>query len=791
MTVENLEINVKTNVSGSSAKTITSLADALGKLEAKAAALTGLSNLSALASAMQSISGATVRTSVFSGMAKGIENLSAALKTITNDDIARLATMANTLRGLNNVNLGGLGNAQSISKAANSLNRTAKEIDNVSQSAKKAQGPLGNFAASLKRIAYYRLIRTVIKEITQAIKEGINNLYEFSKANGDFGGIASRFDGLASAAKTLKNQLGATFGQMLAALTPALIALLNLITKITEACYPLVRVIAALEPVITTVANAVTFLVEQLIALMDLLGLNVGKIVADDATASWKEASKAAGDYKRTILGFDVINRLNGPSGGGGSNNGGTFSMSDYDKIVNAPDWNAWWMPFITGGNKALSVLELIIDKIRGLYSLPLPDLRTWYEMLPGFEPVKVELADLSAALEAVFGREYALNLGFQWNVEPIPALESFREVINNLVSESPYVVELLWELVSPVPVVEKITAAISNLVEKQKVTFQTAYVAMSQAVKDFVNDFGRAGDLVLSKARAIREGIANNLTQTKAHIITFSKETLASWTEWAKQTIQATQTSFRTVSESIRSHISTAQNNIVTFTTKTKQAFLTWAGNVSKSAQMAFINVSQNVYLGLQNAADNVVNFVNSTSSSIAQWAANGVKNFAEWANGVIDSVVSGLKTAWESFKSFMEATGQAISGWWNGNKKWVVPLAVGAAVTVAAIALAPATGGASLGALALAANGGMFDEGQLFVAREAGPELVGSIGGRTAVANNDQIVQAVSDGVYNAVTAAMGNSNNTDHPINVRVFLDSREIKTGQQRLARATGR
>lgn len=49
--------------------------------------------------------------------------------------------------------------------------------------------------------------------------------------------------------------------------------------------------------------------------------------------------------------------------------------------------------------------------------------------------------------------------------------------------------------------------------------------------------------------------------------------------------------------------------------------------------------------------------------------------------------------------------------------------------------------------------AEGGFVDTGELFVAREAGPELVGSIGNKTAVANNDQIVQAVSIGVQNAI--------------------------------------
>ena len=56
--------------------------------------------------------------------------------------------------------------------------------------------------------------------------------------------------------------------------------------------------------------------------------------------------------------------------------------------------------------------------------------------------------------------------------------------------------------------------------------------------------------------------------------------------------------------------------------------------------------------------------------------------------------------------------------------------------------------------------AMGGFPAMGQMFIAREAGPELVGTIGSRTAVANNDQIVESVSRGVYQAVVSAMGQS-------------------------------
>ena len=59
--------------------------------------------------------------------------------------------------------------------------------------------------------------------------------------------------------------------------------------------------------------------------------------------------------------------------------------------------------------------------------------------------------------------------------------------------------------------------------------------------------------------------------------------------------------------------------------------------------------------------------------------------------------------------------------------------------------------------------ASGGVVDEGQMFIAREAGPELVANVGNKSAVMNNDQIVESVSRGVYQAVVSAMGQSGGT----------------------------
>lgn len=205
---------------------------------------------------------------------------------------------------------------------------------------------------------------------------------------------------------------------------------------------------------------------------------------------------------------------------------------------------------------------------------------------------------------------------------------------------------------------------------------------------------------------------------------------------------------------------VQNAMGNVVTFATVTLPAWRKWAQGVVSMAAQAFVGVAKSVYQGLQSAANNIVNFVNATAKGIYNWARGALNSIVSWANGVANAVASALSTAWENFKNFMKATGQAISSWWSKNSGWVVPTAIMAAVVIGAIALAPYTGGMSLGAIAMAADGGMFDSGQMFIAREAGPEMVGTIGSKTAVANNDQIVEAVSRGVFEAVSQAMSSS-------------------------------
>lgn len=78
----------------------------------------------------------------------------------------------------------------------------------------------------------------------------------------------------------------------------------------------------------------------------------------------------------------------------------------------------------------------------------------------------------------------------------------------------------------------------------------------------------------------------------------------------------------------------------------------------------------------------------------------------------------------------------------------------------------------------IGLFARGGFPDSGQMFIAREAGPELVGRIGRRTAVANNDQIVQGIASAVRSAMSGVNGPSAGGTTRITVQNVLNGKAI-------------
>lgn len=144
----------------------------------------------------------------------GVKALGSALKTglVTGANAAKTA-VTKLASGLKKLGGGVINTAKSGIKKLSSLLKNG-----LSGSAQKSTSKLGQMFNSIKRIAMYRAIRAALSAITQALKEGINNLYQYSNAMG--GTFAQSMDRLATSSQYLKNSLGAMAAPIINALAP-------------------------------------------------------------------------------------------------------------------------------------------------------------------------------------------------------------------------------------------------------------------------------------------------------------------------------------------------------------------------------------------------------------------------------------------------------------------------------------------------------------------------------------------------------------------------------------------
>lgn len=185
--------------------------------------------------------------------------------------------------------------------AANGFNKIGAACLNVGKSAKTGASGISKFTSSLGRIAYYRLIRTAIKYVGQAFRDGLQAAYAFSKANqpADYAKLAGAMDGIKKAASTMSLQLGAAFGGLITAIAPILIRIINLVTAAADA---ITRFFAVLN----------------------------GTGYYKKASEGFEEVGNSAGGAGKKIKGllasWDELNVIGKESGGGG----GGSSATDY-----------------------------------------------------------------------------------------------------------------------------------------------------------------------------------------------------------------------------------------------------------------------------------------------------------------------------------------------------------------------------------------------------------------------------------------------------------------------------
>lgn len=184
--------------------------------------------------------------------------------------------------------------------------QAAKSVEKVGKAAEKATKPMNNFLSSLKRIAFYRIIRGIIKSITQAFTEGLEKAYLFSAGISDVMGhrFAQAMDNMKSATNAMKGQLGSAFISLLAALEPILIRIIDFVTRAADA------------------------ISQFFAAFTGTTYLKANKTAAQFADTMARGGASAK-EWRNQLMGFDEINRLNEPSQGGGG--GGTNPLAGYE----------------------------------------------------------------------------------------------------------------------------------------------------------------------------------------------------------------------------------------------------------------------------------------------------------------------------------------------------------------------------------------------------------------------------------------------------------------------------
>ncbi len=168
----------------------------------------------------------------------------------------------------------------------------------------------------------------------------------------------------------------------------------------------------------------------------------------------------------------------------------------------------------------------------------------------------------------------------------------------------------------------------------------------------------------------------------------------------------------------------------------------------------------------GLVSGAKKAWEGIKSVFGSVASWfgkvfsdAWEGIVDIFSVAGNIFVNIKDGIVTAFKwivnglikGLNSIMSIPFQKL----NGILSWIRDIKIVGLQPFANIKTV------NIPEIPLLASGGIVNEGQMFVAREAGPELVGSIGRKTAVANNDQIISGIESGVYRAMVAANAGNN------------------------------
>lgn len=217
------------------------------------------------------------------------------------------------------------------------------------------------------------------------------------------------------------------------------------------------------------------------------------------------------------------------------------------------------------------------------------------------------------------------------------------------------------------------------------------------------------------------------------------------------------------TVTEEVPKIIDSVVNFFVELPGKIYAAIITFKDNVVQWATETWNTFSEkvteiigNIVAFFTELPGKIYNEIIKFKDTIIQWA----KDATGWVGTEVPKILNSIIDWFNKLPGSMIDIGKNIlKGVWNGIlsmgdwlKKKITDFFGGIGDGIAdAVGIGQGTS-VDITPVQKFASGGFPNRGQLFIANESGPEIVGRIGGRSAVANKDQITDGIATAVYTA---------------------------------------
>ncbi len=598
---------------------------------------------------------------------------------------------------------------------------------------------------TIKQVAYRRGIASVGQELTQQQKVMARYMAIMEQTSNDQGDLARTIKSPANQLRILNTQLE--------------IVRVN----IGRAFMPIVNVVL---PLLNDFAIHLSIITDQLANFMELItgssasDNNSFDKVKNDIEATGKEAIKAGKAVKGMTAGFDELNILNAKSGG----SGGSVAAAKQEK---KKDEKSKFKDEIDNVKKQIEVLK---NQLSEKYTI-------------GFNLGIGNKEEFDEKLEKITQNKKNIQISIQSIIENEGVNEEFVTMLDKIAETSGKIAGSFERINNSVELF--FSGSISKFLGDNESGISKEFEKLFKNVGDIAEQLGISAEILAdffelletNTAISIFAGVIKTVLLTpltllnfKLGIVSFAfevfNEVASAFLDWVlgvPEALASVGEAFKSLGEWFKEtayylvqNLKDSKREVGELISKVIQ----WLSEVWEKGDETWEGMTKKFNEFKDGISKSLSNWISSIKGVFAKGWTAAVNIAVAVFNGFTTKITNGINGAIGGINDLLKSYNSVA-------EKIKAP-------TVSLLGMATAFQIQPIQVPAYA-SGGYPSTGQMFIARESGPEMVGAIGNRTAVANNDQIVESISRGVYAAVASALGGMNQNQE---IKISIDGEDV-------------